>query len=345
MMINLFKIKLNQLILKQLRISLVAFLFMSSFFACASSTSNSSKIDSEQASLTNSNGSALFILENMQAALLHSDYQIYFVVEESTDDSMTLRYRYLNDIDGNYAQLLYLESSMKEIILHDNIVSYFQPDSVSFSFPAKRIIEAFPDFIYMDFNELNEYYDFILLGKARTANRSSKLIRIIPKDKDRYNYVVWIDEQSSLPLRIDLLDLESNIIHQMKVLSLDEHFDKKEFKADLDSRNYPILLPINKEPAEFDSWQLDWIPKGFQEKAAYNVNFEQSNIDTRLFSDGIFSFSVNISNALPSEKSTHVVNQGIKTIYSTSNNNMNIVIIGNLPLETIERIAQSIKSN
>lgn len=66
-------------------------------------------------------------------------------------------------------------------------------------------------------------------------------------------------------------------------------------------------------------------------------------IDTKLFSDGIFSFTVNVSE-LSNNDATHVVTQGARTVYSTNLNNMNIVIIGDLPFETIERIAQSIKT-
>ncbi|WP_392560258.1 MucB/RseB C-terminal domain-containing protein [Orbus mooreae] len=341
MIINLFKVNDYKITLKQLKISLVAFLFMFSFSVSASSAIQNNSSDSP---VTSANDSPISILYNMQDAVLHSDYQIYYVVEESAEDSRTLRYRHLNINDNSYAQLLYLEGSAKEIILYADTVSYFQPESASFSFPTKRIIEAFPDVIYSNFNELSKYYDFVLLGKARTANRNSKLIRIVPKDKDRYNYVVWIDDESHLPLRIDLLDLETNIIRQQKVLSVDMNFDKQKFKNNLESRNYPILFPANSKNKDFNSWQVNWLPNGFTESAAYNVNYEQLTIDTRLFSDGIFSFTVNVSEASSPEKTTHIVTQGIKTIYSTNLNNMNVVIIGNIPLDTIEKIAKNISN-
>lgn len=299
--------------------------------------------DSATSLQTSTDNSVMTILNNMQDAVLHTDYKISIVLEESSDFSNTLQYRYLGANNLNYGNLIFLEGAPKEIILHDNIVSYFQSDSIAFSLSANRIIEAFPDVVYNDFSKLTDSYDFILLGKARTANRSSQLVRIVPKDKDRYNYVIWIDDKTHLPLRIDLLDLNSKIIKQIKVVTLDLDFNKTAFQSYIEDRDYPILFPIDKETSERNSWQVGWLPKGFKENAAYNINFNQSGIDTKLFSDGIFSFTVNVSE-LSNNDATHVVTQGARTVYSTNLNNMNIVIIGDLPFETIERIAQSIKT-
>ncbi|KDN11052.1 Sigma factor RpoE negative regulatory protein RseB precursor [Gilliamella apicola] len=239
------------------------------------------------------------------------------------------------------AYLRYLEGSDKEIILHKGITSYFQPNSSSFSITSSRIIEAFPDVVYNNFNDLKDVYDFIFLGKARTANRSAKLVKIIAKEQDRYSYVIWIDDETFLPIRIDLLDQNSDIINQIKVIQLDKNFDKKEQLDYINSRNYPILLSIEKQNNAFDQWRLAWLPKGFKEVAAYNLNFYSSDIATKLFSDGVFSFTVNISSE-QAKQSNQIIQQGGRTIFSTNLGHKNIIIIGNLPRTTVERIAQNI---
>lgn len=330
MIINLLPFNLKKII-KQLNLSLVAFLLIVSM-----------PISADELDDVTMSNSAVSVLNAMQKAVLHNDYRIYFVTEEAAKESNTLQYQHVNNGDTRYAQLLYLEGPSKEVVLYNEIVSYFQPESVSFSFPAKRIIEAFPDVIYINFNKLSEYYDFVLLGKARTADRNSKLIRIIPKDKDRYNYVIWIDDESHLPLRIDLLDSDSNIIKQMKVLSIDYDLDKQKFINSIENRDYPILLPIEQEHKKIDSWSVNWLPIGFKENAAYDANYLDAKIDTKLFSDGVFSFTVNVSEAL-SESSPNVITQGINTIYTTNIDNMNVIIIGNMPRATIEKIAKSIQ--
>ncbi|WP_392553238.1 MucB/RseB C-terminal domain-containing protein [Orbus wheelerorum] len=343
MIINFFKIDRIVLCLKHIKTVFIVILCALSFYAFPASINK--EVGKEPTSTSTKKPSAdsvITILSNMKNAVLNSDYQIYFVQQEANGYSSTFQYRHLGVNNQNYANLLYLEGAPKEIILNKDTVSYFQPESESFSLAINHIIEAFPDIVYNDFNKLNQYYDFVLLGKARTANRSSQLVRVIPKDKDRYNYVLWIDDKNNLPLRIDLLDLNSKIIKQMKVLATNLDFDKNSFKNYIEDRDYPIIVPIDKDKQQINSWQVNWLPRGFKEISTYNLDFEKSNIDTRIFSDGIFSFTVNVSKSSSNDKSAHVATQGERTIYSVNMDNMNIVIIGDLPPETIERIADSI---
>ncbi|WP_392562762.1 MucB/RseB C-terminal domain-containing protein [Orbus sturtevantii] len=343
MIANLFKAEFIVLPLKWMKAVLIITLCCFSFYVFSEplNTSVGDDLDSmpRQSAIDES---VITLLNNMKNTVLNTDYKIHFVQQESNGYSNTFQYRHLGANNENYANLLYLEGAPKEIILHNDTVSYFQPESESFSLAIKHIIEAFPDIIYSDFNKLSEYYDFVLLGKSRTANRNSQLVRIIPKDKDRYNYVLWIDDDSNLPLRIDLLDLNSKIIKQIKVLDVNFDFDKHAFKNYIEDRDYPIIIPINKEKQQVNSWQIDFLPKGFSEISAYNFDFDKTNIDTGIFSDGVFSFSVNVSKSPLANKLANVIAQGERTIYSANINHMNIVIIGDLPPETIEHIANSI---
>lgn len=285
----------------------------------------------------------LLLLNKMNKAVQTRSYRINFISQDKNQYVTTFEYSHLGAAkkENINAHLLYLEGPAKEIILHKSVTSYFQPDSPSFSIASSRIIEAFPDVIYNDFAQLTSIYDFALLGNTRTANRSVQLVKIVAKDKDRYSYVIWIDVETYLPMRIDLLDQNNEIISQLKVIQLDMNFNKKKMTDYINHRTYPILLSIEKQNSALVDWRLAWLPNGFKEIAAYNVNFYDSDIATKLFSDGVFSFTVNVS---PEEtkQSNQFIQQGGRTIFSTNFANKNIIIIGNLPLVTIERIAQNI---
>ncbi|WP_294609465.1 MucB/RseB C-terminal domain-containing protein [uncultured Gilliamella sp.] len=285
----------------------------------------------------------LLLLNKMNKAVQTRSYRINFISQDKNQYVTTFEYSHLGAAkkENINAHLLYLEGPAKEIILHKSVTSYFQPDSPSFSIASSRIIEAFPDVIYNDFAQLTSIYDFALLGNTRTANRSVQLVKIVAKDKDRYSYVIWIDVETYLPMRIDLLDQNNEIISQLKVIQLDMNFNKKKMTDYINHRTYPILLSIEKQNSALVDWRLAWLPNGFKEIAAYNVNFYESDIATKLFSDGVFSFTVNVS---PEEtkQSNQFIQQGGRTIFSTNFANKNIIIIGNLPLVTIERIAQNI---
>ncbi|NUF26534.1 sigma E regulatory protein, MucB/RseB [Gilliamella bombicola] len=286
---------------------------------------------------------ALALLNKMNHAAQTQDYRIHFLSQDKDQYATTFEYSHLGATskEAVNACLRYLEGPDKEIILHKGITSYFQPDSPSFSITSSRIIEVFPDVIYNNFNDLKDIYDFIILGKARTANRSAQLVKIVAKEKDRYSYVIWIDDETYLPIRVDLLDQNNDIISQLKVIQLDDKFDKKQIISYINGRTYPILLSIEKQNNLLDQWRLAWLPQGFKEIAAYNLNFYSSDIATKLYSDGVFSFTVNISSE-QAKQSNQIIQQGGQTIYSTNLGHKNIIVIGNLPRTTVERIAQNI---
>ncbi|XKM12609.1 MucB/RseB C-terminal domain-containing protein [Orbaceae bacterium ac157xtp] len=302
-----------------------------------------SNLDANSDEIEEDENNVITILNKMRNAATSSNYQIYFSLQNQGEFTNTFKYEYISSKSGNSARLVYLEGVNKEIILHDNIVSYLQStESVSFSIASSHIIEAYPELVYNDFSTLTDYYDLILMGKAKTANRSSYLVRIVSKDKDRYHYLLWIDDESYLPLRIDLLDLNSRIIKQLKVISVDLDYDATALADEIKQRDYPTLFPIEKEENDLDDWQVTWLPNGFKQIASYNINFYHGDIDTRLYSDGLFSFTVNVSTK-DNSKSAHVFEQGGRNIYTTNLNDFNVVVIGNLPSETIEKVAQSIK--
>ena len=325
------------------------FFFLSCFisFLCYADNSNLAFSETINSSVETSSPllidrSAVKLLNKMKASVLDNDYKLYFIVQDEDEYPNSYQYTYVGSKINKKGALLSLEGSAKEIILNDNIVSYFLIDSASFSIAANRIIEVFPDVIYSDFDSLIPNYDFINLGKGRVANRSCQLIRIISKDKDRYSYVIWIDDENFLPLRIDLLDLNSKIINQKKVLVVDFDFNKQKFEYYIADRVYPILYPIDKEDSDRKDWQVTWLPKGFKRIDTYNINFQESNIDTQHFTDGIFSFTINVSKRTQYDK-VNLSIQGDRSIYSYNQGNLNIIIIGNLPAETIKQIAYHLK--
>ncbi|QIQ21792.1 MucB/RseB C-terminal domain-containing protein [Zophobihabitans entericus] len=322
-------------------LSLISFALSPAVMAEQTETINqaSAVIESPQA-----NGislSSVQLLNNMQDAVLSQNYQISFINTENGKLTDAFKFRHIIVDDKPLAQLLYLDGPAKEILLRNNIVSYFQLDNESFSLNSSRIIEAFPDVVFNNFNTLANYYDFFPLGKARAANRSCQLVRIVSKDKDRYSYIIWIDDKTFLPLRVDLFDMNNALLEQFKVVELESIEDPADFENYVTKTPYPVLLAAEDVKPESDTWELTTLPAGFKELSYSSLNFQQETISSKLFSDGVFSFTINVSNSAGDNKN-HAILRGSRTIYNTHSNDKDIVIIGNLPLETIQQIAKNI---
>ncbi|MDN6228153.1 MAG: MucB/RseB C-terminal domain-containing protein, partial [Enterobacterales bacterium] len=69
-------------------------------------------------------------------------------------------------------------------------------------------------------------------------------------------------------------------------------------------------------------------------------------VESRLYSDGLFSFSVNISSAAAGAAvSEQFLRQGRRTIHTETRNNTDITVVGELPPSTAKRVANSITLN
>lgn len=286
----------------------------------------------------------LSYLHQMHQAVVNKNYTIVFINAGAGKHNTAFAYHHVVITNQPFAKLLYLEGTSKEIVLKADSVNYYQQDHDSFSIKSERIIEAFPDIVFNNFDKLNQYYDYIALGKGRVANRHAQVIRIMPKDKDRYNYLIWVDESSFLPLRIDLFDNRHQLLKQFKIVSLLLLTQSQSIPL-LDSikstQNYPLLAIPDKVSSLSNQWQLNWLPSGFVERSHSRLDFKKTDIDTRLYSDGVFSFAVTVSEN-PLIMKSYSLQSDNQIIYFTQLFGKEITIIGDLPLDTIKKIAKHI---
>lgn len=281
------------------------------------------------------------LLSKMRETLLTGNYELIFT-RYDINDNETLRYRHIVSQKKQLAQLLYMDGPTREILLRGKEIGYFGQDREAFSLKGKRIVEVFPDIIYSDFDKLNQHYEFISVGRGRVSNKISQIIRIIDKDHTRYGYVVWIDEQNYFPLRIDLIDDQGDVLEQFKTVLVKAYQDA-DFTLDaINNIKFPSLLEseINNQTEEF-KWQVNWLPAGMKKVSQFSRKLKESDIETILFSDGAFSFTVSVS-SLQNKLKNPLIRQGVKIIYARIVDDKEITIIGDLPVETAKSIASQV---
>ena len=107
--------------------------------------------------------------------------------------------------------------------------------------------------------------------------------------------------------------------------------------------NLPPLLSLPAVDKIKLSWSTGWLPAGVDEVARNRRKLPNVTepVESRLYSDGLFSFSVNISPA-GSGAGQQYYRQGRRTIQTEVRNGNEITIVGELPPATAKRIADSI---
>lgn len=88
---------------------------------------------------------------------------------------------------------------------------------------------------------------------------------MVSRDGMRFSYIVWIDEESKLPLRVDLLDRDGGTLEQFRVIAFDVGQQVANEMRSFSRLTLPPLLRL--PPAEHVSfnWRTTWVPDGFKE--------------------------------------------------------------------------------
>lgn len=282
------------------------------------------------------------LLQQMSSASRSLNYELAYI-SISKQGIESLRYRHAVIDQQPLGQLLHMDGPRREVLQRGGGISYFEPGLEPFTLSGDHIVDALPAIVFADFNYLAKYYDFISVGRTRISDRACDVYRVVSRDGSRYSYVVWMDMETKLPLRVDLLDRDGETLEQYRVISVVVGDQVKTVMQPLLKANLPPLLTL---PAAEDiklAWNAGWLPAGVNEVSRNRRKLPNVAVpvESRLYSDGLFSFSVNVSPS-GSNASQQFYRQGRRTIQTEIRNGNEITVVGELPPSTAKRIADSI---
>ncbi|WP_340611350.1 sigma-E factor regulatory protein RseB [Xenorhabdus bharatensis] len=298
-------------------------------------------LNSSKASVQQNSTEAL--LQGMGHSVQTLPYELAFI-NLSQQFIIPLRYRHVIIGDQPIAQLIQMDNTRREIIQRGDQISYYESGLDSFSLRGDHIVDYLPPIIFADFSQIQKFYNFIDAGSTHVGDRPVYFVRIISKDNDRYNYNLLIDKKSYLPLLIELFDQEKMVVvEQFRVISSRVNNDiKQELNAIVDLKLPPMLVIPKAEKVEFN-WKVSKLPEGFREVSRNRSRLSKTELlESIMYSDGLFSFSVNVVNTGVKAADEPLYRQGRRTVYTVSNGRHCISVIGELPFATIKQIAGSV---
>jgi sigma-E factor negative regulatory protein RseB len=283
------------------------------------------------------------LLQQMNQASQSLDYELAFI-SINKQGIESLRYRHARLDNRPLAQLLQMDGPRREVVQRGSEISYFEPGLEPFTLTGDYIVDSLPSIVYTDFKRLTPYYDFIAVGRTRVADRLCEVIRVVARDGTRYSYIVWMDTETKLPMRVDLLDRDGETLEQFRVISFSINTQVSGTMQNLAKANLPPLLSVPSSDKANFTWAPTWLPQGVSEISSSRRPLPTVDvpIESRLYSDGLFSFSVNISQA-GTASSDQLLRTGRRTVSSVVRDKTEITVVGELPPQTAKRIADSIK--
>ncbi|AFJ46102.1 sigma-E factor regulatory protein RseB [Shimwellia blattae] len=287
------------------------------------------------------------LLQQMNVASQSLNYELAFI-SINKQGVESLRYRHARLASKTYAQLLQMDGPRREVVQRGGEISYFEPGLEPFTLTGDYIVDSLPSVVYADFKKLSSSYDFIAVGRTRIADRLCEVIRVVSRDGTRYSYIVWMDTETKLPLRVDLLDRDGETLEQFRVISFAVNQMNPSIQA-LEKANLPPLLAVPDDKNVNFAWAPSWLPQGFKAVSSSKRPLPgmELPVESRLYTDGLFSFSVNVSRAGTAGATSsgeQLLRNGRRTVSTEVRDNMEITVVGELPPQTAKRIADSVTS-
>ena len=296
-------------------------------------------------------------LDMMNRGFLESSYDGIFSYY-SGDDLSTLRIVHTVTNGVQRERLVHLNGAPREIIrTGDEVECILRPGdeilALESSIPAGPFARAFS----RAFEGVSDHYTISLHGTDRVANRQAVRLAVMPLDAQRYGFRLWLDEETGLLLRSELVDMKGNKleIFQFATLKVGGPISEKDLAPETDSGSLTSHMSLESSaPAQERrkvNWQAAWVPDGFT-MASWDIRRTPSSlksVDTLMYSDGLATFSVFIED-MPESGASELVSRSGATVAVSEvvtggpeDAHHLVTVVGEIPTTTAQRIAQSIR--
>ncbi len=282
-------------------------------------------------------------LQAMQQASKQENYQGVFMFSRGEMSStVQVVHRYQNGLVEE--RLRQLDGEMGEIIRHGADVICVFPDNRVVQLEknnfGNRLVEALSDFM-----PGHEFYELETAGAERLIERSAIKLRIAARDKHRYSYALWLDQETALLLKSSILNAEGKELERFQFTQI--AFPKQIPDSALAPMNAGELVehewipPVRKDQdwPEAMQWNASWIPPGFKGmRKAPNI---------MLYSDGLATYSIFVEAADEERMPDGASMVGATVAYSHSLQSgvhqYGVTVMGEIPAMTAMMIAESIQ--
>lgn len=290
---------------------------------------------------------AMARIERMVTAARTLNYDATFVYHHGgMMDQMRIIHRYAEGSERE--RLVTLSGSTREVLRDDSRVTCIIPDSQSVVVGKSR-----PQALYgssvLTASGYDAHYRLSLAGKTRVAGRTAELIKIEPKDKFRYGYRLWVDEESGLLLRSELVSESGATLESIVYTSLKtpKQIPDELLEPEIDGNGFSWYTSTEPESAQNRSsvWRTEWLPPGFtmRDRESAPMPTGRMPVEHLVYGDGLASLSVYIealdTSAMPLEGGSRM---GAMSAYGRMVGKYQVTVVGEVPAATVQAVGRAI---
>lgn len=300
------------------------------------------------------------MLKGMSDADQKQNYLGTFVLRKS-DDLSALQIIHGVDEKGEWESLESLDGEPRQVVRHNNQVVTVYPErelvTIRHNDTKQSLHPRLPDNI----DQLDRYYSMTRLDDDRIAGHPALVVDLLPKDQYRYGYRYWVDKETGMLLRCDMMSEDNIAVEQMMFTSLDylatapvQAFELPQYEQ---FKHQLLDEPeIDTQQNTGPVWTVKQLPKGFlltkssmrySQPALMRQNSSSGGIQPDLlhmvYSDGLASVSVFIEKNTGDANHLHgAMTMGAVNAFGNAVGDYFATVVGVVPVQTVQSMAESL---
>ena len=287
-------------------------------------------------------------LERMTTAMSQMSYQGTFVYVRNGVVE-TMRITHVTDETGVRERMYSISGPHREVIRDSEGVRCVLEDTASVVEDQVVASSYFPTLPLSILDGDNSGYLIEAGGRARIAGHAALRVRILPEDKFRYGYDLWLDEQTGLLLKWVLLNTRNKPIAKLMFtdFTIGSAIDLSELESDSRAEDFVEMKTFSLQKTVVTQssprWQPSKLPPGFS-LASYNHKTGADGVyEHMVYSDGLAAVSVYVEQqSIGASINPGASQLGTHNAYTRTQGALQITVIGEVPSITVKSIASEI---
>jgi len=297
-------------------------------------------------------------LEKMNHALATRNYDGTFmhVAEGGRIETMRIVHR----VEGGQVteRLSSMDGSGREFVRNNDELTCYLPDKKTILVEPRQEHGPFLGSLPRFGADVNEFYQIDSLPGTRILGRAVRVIAVNSKDQFRFGYRLWLDKKTAMPLRTQLCDARGNVIEQISFARLDmpDSIPASDLAPAVrtEGMRWVHQMPRDNASTELANYRASQLPPGFRltVSAAQTLGGASVPATHLVYSDGLATVSVFVEASTgerPASMPPAVPMQGLTRVgsgfvFSTVVEGHQVTAVGEVPAQTVEFIAHSVKA-
>jgi sigma-E factor negative regulatory protein RseB len=302
-------------------------------------------------------------LEKMNQALATRNYDgTFFHLTEGRVETMRIVHRVKA---GSVTERLQsLDGSGREFVRNNGELTCYLPDQHTVLVQPRQDHGPFLGSLPRFGSDVDQFYLIEAMPTTHLLGHAARVIAVHPKDQFRFGYRLWLDENTAMPLKTQLCDGHGQVIEQILFARLDmpENIPDADLTPAVNTEGMRWVRqgPARETgPSALAEYRASELPPGFRLTVSGVQTLGDASAPAAhlVYSDGLATVSVFVEAEAPPKPAAEqtpsasaeppmegLARVGSGFAFSTVVQGHQVTAVGEVPAQTVEFIAHSVKS-